>query len=90
LDPARALRQTLLVGEAGQRAIEAARASCGGASAAHGVAALYAWRAGFAAVEPGDVGAVDDAVRLDAASCRDVLDGSRAAMRAILRALRSR
>lgn len=89
MESARTLRQVLLVGEEGQTAIERATAACDGPTLAHTVARLYAERAGFAAVVPGPVVSSDAAPELESPACQQVLQGARAAMRAIRDALRS-
>jgi hypothetical protein len=85
----RTLRQVLLVGAGGQRAIERAVARVPDAGLEREVATLYATRAGFASVEPvlGRADAPPSVEALQEPSCRAVLDGSRAAMRALLAAL---
>jgi molybdopterin/thiamine biosynthesis adenylyltransferase len=87
----RYLRQELLaeVGAAGQRRIESATARVAGAGLAHEVAALYAERAGFAAVTPGeiDVDVLAPAAILRSPPARQVLAGARAALHAMRRAL---
>ncbi len=88
MDPERALRQVLLVGVDGQAAIERAVARVPATGLASEVATLYAVRAGFARVEPMSPRASDEAgaAAVDAAA-REVLEGSRSAMRAVLSAL---
>jgi hypothetical protein len=91
MDAERYLRQIVLVeiGEAGQRALEASTAPVLGTSAAHEVARLYAERAGFGRLDEGpadlDAASTGD-VSLATPAARDVLAGSRAALRAILAA----
>jgi hypothetical protein len=87
LDP-RFLRQVVLVevGPAGQERIARATAAVGGAGLAAEIATRYAERAGFAAVAPGSIDRSEAVVVGDAAAA--VLDGSRAALRAILAAAR--
>ena len=94
LDP-RFLRQVILVevGPAGQRRIARATAALAGDGLGHEIAARYAARAGFARIEPGAVDALDaDALAARAIvtnePAREVLAGSRAALRAILAAAR--
>lgn len=86
-DAARYLRQILLpeIGEAGQARIEAAAAPVGGGGLAHEVAARYALAAGFAAVTPSpiDVDALGPGAIVALRAPREVLAGSRAALRAI-------
>jgi hypothetical protein len=89
---ARYVRQVLVadVGEAGQRRIQACEARVGGPTLAHEVATLYARGAGVRAVLPGDL----DVAVLAPDSCttpeaREVLAGSRAALRALLGAVRA-
>jgi hypothetical protein len=90
LDP-HYLRQVILVdvGVEGQRRIVEAAAPVGGEGLAHDVATRYAERAGFAEITPGsiDVGASDLAVVVSDAAAA-VLVGSRAALRAILAAVK--
>jgi hypothetical protein len=89
---ARFLRQVILpeIGAAGQRRIEAARASVGGDGLAHEVASRYARGAGFAAVSPGaiDVDALAPASIAADPAARAVLAGSRAALAEMRRALK--
>jgi hypothetical protein len=90
VDAARYLRQILLaeIGAPGQERIGAATAQVKGPTAAHGVAELYARRAGFGSV--GDAaatlepGAADEAVRTP--SARDLLAGARLALAEMRRA----
>lgn len=89
---ARYVRQVLVadVGEAGQRRIQACEARVGGPTLAHEVATLYARGAGVRAVVPGEL----DVASLAPASCatleaREVLAGSRAALRALMGAVRA-
>lgn len=89
---ARYLRQVLVseVGEAGQRRIQASTARVGGPSLAHEVASLYARGAGAGSIVAGDIDVAalaPEAITTPAA--REVLSGSRAALRELLAAVRS-
>lgn len=80
-------RQILLVGEAGQHAIEAALAPLGGEGFVHEVAALYATRAGFERVVEGAL-VVDDEVPAELCAneaCRAMVAASRAVLREVRR-----
>ena len=81
---ARFARQLLLpeIGQEGQTRIIAATAAVGGTTLAHAVAQRYCERAGFAAIEAGDIVAETN---LGDPAARDVLAGSRQAVREILR-----
>lgn len=83
-------RQILVVGDAGQTAIEASSASVGGPNSAACVATMYAERAGFRAVEPGfvDRDALAPSELFGSDAARDVAAASRAVLREMMRAAR--
>ena len=89
LDP-RYLRQVILVdvGPSGQRRIAEARAAVGGEGLGHAIATRYAERAGFAEVTPGAIDSQDEDRVVATSAPAAVLAGSRAALRAILAAVR--
>lgn len=81
-------RQILVHGPGPQAAIERASAAVGGLGQARAWATLYATRAGFAAVTPGEIDrdalAPDELVASD--SARDLLAASRAVLASMRRA----
>jgi hypothetical protein len=83
-------RQILVLGDAGQAAIERRRAAVGGPGAASCVAGLYAERAGFAAIEPGlvDRDALAPCELFGSEAARDVVAASRAVLHEMIRASR--
>jgi hypothetical protein len=91
VDP-RFLRQVLLaeVGERGQARIGASTPGVAGEGLAHEVAARYALAAGARSVAPGpvDVDALAPVAVCSNAAARAVLAGSRAALAALLAAVR--
>lgn len=91
IDPERYLRQIILagVGEEGQRRLAASSATVGGDSLAQRIAATYCERAGFGRVEPGSVEVEQLSPRevITEPAAREVLAGSRAALRQILLAV---
>lgn len=82
-------RQILLVGEAGQRAIEASSAFVDGPGFVHEVATLYATRAGFEGVERGSISVERDAPRemLSNDAARETVAAARAVLREVRRAI---